>query len=416
MIAYERFELENGLRVIHHYEPGSAMCVLNTLYNVGARDEEPHKTGFAHLFEHLMFGGSANIPNFDGELQLAGGVNNAFTSNDITNYYNVLPVCNAETAFWLESDRMLQLDFSQKSLDVQKSVVIEEFKQRYLNQPYGNVWHLIRETAYTKHPYSWPTIGKEIKHIEDADLDYVKQFFNKYYNPSNAILCVSGGLNLEDTKKLVQKWFDPIPAGPINTNNYPKEPEQTEMRRISTTEKVPQDALYICFKMCDRLSPDYYATDVISDLLGQSESSYLHTELVKNQNIFTTISAYVLGSINEGLLVISGMPAKGVSLQEAEDKIWEKLDFFKSQFIDESKINRAINKIKTAHGFSMLDSLEKAMSLCFSENYGNIEMTNTTLSDYEKVHMNQVKELTQNILKKEKSTVLHYQAEQDDIK
>lgn len=411
MITYERFELENGLRVIHHYEPGSAMCVLNTLYNVGARDEESSKTGFAHLFEHLMFGGSANVPNFDGELQLAGGVNNAFTSNDITNYYNVLPVCNAETAFWLESDRMLQLDFSQKSLDVQKSVVIEEYKQRYLNQPYGNVWHLIREAAYKVHPYAWPTIGKEIKHIEEANLNDVKQFFHQFYNPSNAIVCVAGGLTLEKTKELVNKWFAPIPPGPKNINQYPIEPPQTEMRRISTQEKVPQDALYMCFKMCDRLSPDYYATDVISDLLGQSESSFLHTKLVKNSTVFTTISAYVLGSINDGLLVISGMPSKGVSLEEAEGKVWENLEYFKTGFLQEQKLKRAVNKIKTAHGFSMLDSLEKAMSLSFSENYGNIEMTNTTISDYEKVTLEQVTKVSKNILKKENSTILHYHAE-----
>ena len=412
MISYDKFVLDNGLRVIHHYEPDSSMCVLNTLYNVGARDEDPEKTGFAHLFEHLMFGGSINISNFDGELQLAGGVNNAFTSNDITNYYNVIPVCNAETAFWLESDRMLQLDFSQKSLDVQKSVVIEEYKQRYLNQPYGNIWHLIRKEAYKVHPYAWPTIGKEIKHIEDATLEYVKDFFNRFYNPSNAILCVAGGLSLEETKKLVNKWFAPIKAGPINKNIYPKEPEQKEMRRISVTEDVPKDSIYMCFKMCDRLHEDYYATDVLSDLLGQSESSFLHLELVKKEAIFTKTSAFVMGSTNDGLIVINGMPNDGISLEEAEQKIWEKLKYFKSNYLDNSKLKRAINKIKTSHGFSMIETLEKAMNLCFSENYGDIEITNNTIDEYEKIRFFKLNKLANSLLKKEKSTILHYYAKE----
>lgn len=408
MISYNRYVLDNGLTVIHHYEPGSSMCVLNTLYNVGARDEDPEKTGFAHLFEHLMFGGSKNIPNFDGELQLAGGVNNAFTSNDITNYYNVIPVCNAETAFWLESDRMLQLDFSQKSLDVQKNVVIEEYKQRYLNQPYGNVWHLIREVAYKKHPYAWPTIGKEIKHVEDATLEYVKDFFERFYNPSNAILCVAGGLDLEKTKKMVNKWFAPIPAGASNKNIYPAEPEQTEIRRISTVEEVPNDALYMCFKMCDRLDKNYYATDVLSEILGQSESSFLYEELVKKSPIFTKISAFVLGSIDDGLIVINGMPSEGIDIQDAEEKIWQKLEEFKNNFLDQTKLERVINKVKTVQGFSLLETLEKAMTLCFSENYGDIEMANNTMEKYEEVTLDQLKELASTLLKKEKSTVLHY--------
>ena len=321
MINFERFTLNNGLKVLVHQDKSTPIVAFNLLYNVGARDESEDQTGFAHLFEHLMFGGSENIPNFDEPLQRVGGNNNAFTSNDITNYYITIPKNNIETAFWLESDRMLKLAFTDKSLEVQRSVVIEEFKQNYLNQPYGDVWLLLRPLAYQVHPYKWATIGKEISHIENATMDDVKSFFYQHYLPNNAILSVAGDVEVEEIKSLCKKWFEDIPSGNVAKRNLPKEPKQTEPRRLKVERDVPANTIYKAYKMCNKKGADYYITDLLSDILSQGKSSRLYISLVKEQKLFSEISAYILGCFDDGLLVIDVNLRDGVSFEDAENSI-----------------------------------------------------------------------------------------------
>ncbi|OJX36863.1 MAG: peptidase M16 [Flavobacteriia bacterium 40-80] len=410
MIKYEKFQLPNGLTVIFHQDKTTPMAVVNTLYKVGARDEEYEKTGFAHLFEHLMFGGSVNIPDFDTPLQLAGGENNAFTSNDITNYYDVVPKQNIETALWLESDRMLSLAFTPKSLEVQRSVVIEEFKQRYLNQPYGDVWLMLRELAYKEHPYRWATIGREISHIEEATMEDVKAFFKKYYHPSNAILCVAGDFELTEVKQLVEKWYGDIPAGIPVVRQLPEEPEQQLYCERIVEQKVPSDAFYYAFKMCDRLSKDYYVTDVLSDLLGSDHSSRLYTKIKKEQKLVTSISAYITGSLDEGLLVISGKLAPEITFGQLDEALWNVLDEVKTQAVDKQELTRLKNKIKTSKAFQDKAILNRAMNLCYFELLGNTELINDELSYYDKITSDELRRVAGEILEKTQCSLLKIKA------
>ena len=325
MIQVNRYTLANGLRIVHNEDDSTQMVALNLSYDVGARDEDPSHTGFAHLFEHLMFGGSLHIPDYDTPVQNAGGENNAWTNNDITNYYITLPHQNVETGFWLESDRMFSLDFSPKSLEVQRQVVIEEFKQRNLNQPYGDASHLLRELAYESHPYRWPTIGKEIAHIAQATLEEVKDFFYRFYAPNNAILAVTGHIPFEETVRLAEKWFGPIPARKIPPRKLPAEKPQTAVRRRTVERKVPVDAIYMAFHMSNRMHPDYYVYDMITDILSNGRSSRFIQSLVQEQKLFTSIDAYISGSLDEGLLHVTGKPVEGVSLEQADEKPVEQL-------------------------------------------------------------------------------------------
>jgi zinc protease len=337
MITYQSHSLSNGLRVISHYDDSTPLAILNILYDVGAKDEDPEKTGFAHLFEHLMFGGSVNIPEYDTPLQMAGGENNAFTSNDITNYYNQLPASNIETAFWLESDRLLSLAFTPKSLEVQRSVVIEEFKQRYLNQPYGDVWHHLRELSYTQHPYQWPTIGKEVSHIEKARLEDVKSFFFKHYNPANAILVVAGNCKPEHVFALAEKWFGPIENRNVYVRNIAKEPIQTASRTKKINAKVPLNALYKTYPMSDRLSEGYIAADMLSDILSNGKSSRLYQRLVLEQKLFSSVDAYISGELDGGLFTIQGKLNKNVPFEKAELAIQAELDKIQQEKVTEAQ-------------------------------------------------------------------------------
>ncbi|MCD7817045.1 MAG: insulinase family protein, partial [Bacteroides sp.] len=352
MISVNRYSLPNGLRIVHHEDDSTQMVALNLLYKVGARDEDPEHTGFAHLFEHLMFGGSVHIPDYDTPVQNAGGENNAWTNNDITNYYITLPYQNVETGFWLESDRMLSLDFSPHSLEVQRQVVIEEFKQRNLNQPYGDTSHLIREMAYQDHPYRWPTIGKEISHIANATLEEVKAFFYRFYAPNNAILAVSGHISFEETIRLAEKWFGPIPAREVPVRNLPVEKPQTSIRRKTVTRNVPVDVLYMAFHMCNRLHPDYQVFDMLTDLLANGRSSRLIQSLVISQKTFTSIDAYISGSLDEGLLQITGKPAAGISLKEAEQAVWQELEKLKNIPINETELEKVKNRYESEQIFN----------------------------------------------------------------
>jgi len=417
MVNFERFKLANGLTVLVHEDHNTAMAVVNILYKVGARDESPNQTGFAHLFEHLMFGGSINIPSYDAPLQSVGGENNAFTSNDITNYYLTLPANNLETAFWLESDRMLSLAFSEKSLEVQRQVVIEEFKQRYLNQPYGDVWLKLRPLAYKEHPYQWATIGKEISHIEEAKMDDVKNFFKKYYNPTNAIMVVAGDVSFEEVKALSEKWFGDIPSGELVMRNLPVEPKQEESRREEVESEVPVDSIYIAFHGPDRLSEEYQTMDLISDILSRGSSSRLYRSLVKDTPIFSEINAYVMGSIDPNLFIVEGKPLPEVSIQYAEDAIWKQLSLLKEELIAEEELQKVKNKIESTLLFSELSILDKAMNLAYYEAVSKAEDYNEEVHKYLSVNASQVQKVANLLFTKENSSTLIYKAKGvEDVK
>lgn len=410
MISFQRFTLNNGLKVIVHEDSTTPMAVVNILYDVGARDEEPDKTGFAHLFEHLMFGGSVNIPSYDEPLQRVGGENNAFTSNDITNYYIQVPAVNLETAFWLESDRMLSLAFSQKSLEVQRSVVCEEFKQRYLNQPYGDVWLRLRPLAYKNHSYRWATIGEKLEHIENANIDDVKAFFQKFYNPSNAIMVVAGAVKAGEVKDLAEKWFGSIPSGIKAPRALPVEPVQTLERREDVKANVPLDALYMAFHMPSRTDETYYACDLISDILSRGNSSRLFRNLVKDKNLFSDVHAYLTASLDPGLFVIEGKPAEGVSLQEAEAAIWVELNSLKEHQIQAEELLKVKNKIESTMVFAEMSLLDKAMNLAYFELLGDAGRLNQETGRYFNVTSDDILNQANQIFKKENASVLYYLA------
>lgn len=412
MINYNISKLENGLTLIHHEDNNTNLCVSNLLYNVGARDENPDKTGFAHLFEHLMFGGSVNIPSFDTPLQRASGENNAFTSNDITNYYITLPSQNIETALWLESDRMLRLDFSEKSLNVQKGVVIEEFKQRYLNQPYGDAWLKLRPLAYEVHPYQWATIGKEISHIENATLEDVIAFFERFYNPSNAILCLAGNIDFKTSKDLTQKWFGDIPSGPINKNEYPQEPAPTKRKEKTIEAKVPQNGLYMAFQMVERTHPLYFGFDLLSDILSGTESSRFMNILVKEKAIFTHVHAYISGEIDKGLFIIDGKLKDGIDFEEAENAVMEILVDISLNGISKAELTKVKNKVITSNLFSKTSVLNKAMALCYAHLLGDIELVNTEIEALKSISEEEIKQICKDYLTTEYRSVLKYISKQ----
>lgn len=403
-----RATLENGLRLVHHEDASTQMVALNIVYDVGARDEHPDHTGFAHLFEHLMFGGSRHIPDYDTPLQLAGGENNAWTNNDITNYYLTVPKDNVETGFWLESDRMLGLDFSERSLEVQRDVVMEEFKQRCLNQPYGDMGHLLRPLAYKVHPYRWPTIGKELSHIAQATLDEVRTFFYRHYAPNNAVLAVTGNISWAETMRLTRKWFDDIPKREVPVRQLPQEPEQTEEHRLTIERPVPVDALFMAFHMCRRDEPDYYAFDILSDLLANGRSSRLNRRLVQERKLFSNIDAYISGSRDAGLLHISGRPSAGVTLEEAEDAVWAELDLLRQEIVDERELEKVKNKFESAHIFGNINYLNVATNLAWFELTGCAEDINLEVPNYRAVSVERLHEVSHRAFRRENGTVLQY--------
>ncbi len=410
MVSFERITLANGLKVLVHEDPTTPMAVVNILYDVGARDEHPDQTGFAHLFEHLMFGGSVNIPSYDEPLQRVGGENNAFTSNDITNYYITLPSVNLETAFWLESDRMLSLAFSEKSLEVQRNVVCEEFKQRYLNQPYGDVWLKLRPMAYKQHPYQWATIGKSLDHIENANIKDVKAFFNRHYNPSNAIMVVGGDVKLEEVKRLSEKWFGTIPAGHKLPRLLPKEDDQTDERKEIFQANVPLDALYKVFHMPARIEQGYYAADLISDILSRGNSSRLFRNLLKDRKLFSDINAYLTGSLDAGLFVVEGKPLPGVSMDVAEAAIWEELDRISTELVPDAELTKVKNKMESTMVFSEMSLLDKAMNLAYFELLGDANELNLETQKYLDVNSEEIRSQAKQIFRKENSSTLYYLA------
>ncbi|WP_018617587.1 M16 family metallopeptidase [Spirosoma luteum] len=408
MIHYEKFVLDNGLQVFVHEDASTPIAAVNILYNVGSRDEDPAQTGFAHLFEHLMFGGSKNIPSYDEPLQKVGGENNAFTSPDITNYYITLPAANLETAFWLESDRMLSLSFDPQVLDVQQKVVIEEFKQRYLNQPYGDIWLKLRPLAYQQHPYRWATIGKDISHIEEATLDDVKAFFFKYYLPNNAILVVAGNVTVEQVKQLCDKWFALIPAGDAYARQLPLEPVQTEARKLEMSANVPLNGLYKAYHMPGRFDAGFPAADLLGDMLGRSKSSRLYQQLLRDNPLFSSINAYITASIEPGLLVVQGKLNEGVSLEEADAAVEALLQEFIDQPVPEEELAKVKNQAEATLAFSEVELLNRAMNLAFAANAGDPDLVNKEAELIQAVTADDVQTMARQILRKDNCSTLYY--------
>ena len=408
MVNFERFTLSNGLRVIVHQDTSTPMAVVNVMYDVGARDEDPSQTGFAHLFEHLMFGGSVNIPVYDEPLQMAGGENNAYTTNDLTNYYIQLPAENLETAFWLESDRMLSLAFSENSLDVQRKVVSEEFKEHYLNKPYGDVWHKMRELAYQVHPYRWMTIGKELSHIENAQLQDVRNFFFKHYRPVNAILSVAGNVTTEQVRDLAEKWFGPIEAGEKYVRQLPEEPAQSAPRKLEVHASVPLDALYKCWHIYPRMDHRYYVSDLITELLSGGGSSRLFQSLVKEKRLFSNIECYHFGTSDAGLLTIEGKLVKGVKMEDAEAAINIELEKMKTEQVSAAELEKVKNKTESMIAFEDMSVMNRANSLAFYELLGDAALMNTELDRYQKVTVEDIQSLSGEIFREENCSTLWY--------
>jgi zinc protease len=410
MIHFKEFVLDNGLQVIVHEDPTVQIAVMNILYNVGSRDEQPHKTGFAHLFEHLMFGGSKNISSYDEPLQLVGGENNAFTNTDITNYYLTVPATNLETGFWLESDRMLSLSFDPKVLEVQRKVVIEEFKQRYLNQPYGDVWLKLRPLAYTTHPYQWATIGKEISHIENATMQDVKDFFFQNYVPSNAILVVAGNVTVDEVKALANKWFGPIPAGKRKERKLLMEPKQDKKRTLTVEAKVPADAFYKAWHMPGRFHEDYYAADLVSDILSRGQSSRLYQRLVKEKELFASISSFVMGTIDPGLMVVSGRLKPGVTFAQAETEVQAVLDDLIQNGATEEELTKVKNQAESTIEFGEVEVMNRAMNLAFAKLSGDANLVNEEIGMIERVSLTDIQRVARQIILEENSSTLYYKA------
>ena len=414
MIDFKKYTLENGLRVLIHKDASTPIVTINTVFDVGAKDEDESRTGFAHLFEHLMFGGSVNIPEFDAPLQNVGGQNNAFTSNDITNYYITLPKQNIETGLWLESDRMLSLAFTPESLEVQRSVVIEEFKQRYLNQPYGDVWLILRPLAYTTHPYKWATIGKELSHIEDAKMEDVRAFFFKHYTPQNAVISIAGDVDSDEVIALIEKWYGDIPAGNKYNRKLPKEPKQTEARFLEVKRNVPQNALYKAWHICDRMHPDYYAYDLLSDILSRGNSSRLYQQLVKEKDLFTEIGAYQMGSMENGLFIVSGKVKKGIEMDEANKAIEQCLSELTSELVDEKELTKVKNKVESTDTFGHINGLNKAMRIGYFELLGDANLANDEMKHYENVSTKDLQRITKESLIPSNCSTLYYISEKKD--
>jgi predicted Zn-dependent peptidase len=408
MIQFEKFQLDNGLKVLVHQDTSTPMAVVNVLYNVGAKDEDPNKTGFAHLFEHLMFGGSINIPVYDEPLQRAGGENNAYTTNDLTNYYCQIPAENIETAFWLESDRMLSLAFSKKSLEVQRKVVCEEFKEHYINKPYGDAWHKMRSLAYTQHPYRWMTIGASLAHVEDATIEDVKDFFFQFYRPNNAILVVTGNVQTEQVKQLAEKWFGPIEAGKAYVRNLPKEPVQEKSRTMDVRADVPLDMLMMTWHMGGRFDEGYHATDLITEVLGGGTSARLYEQLIKVKQIFSSIDCYHFGTVDPGLLVIEGKLVKGISMAVAEKAVLEEIEKIKNEILDAKEVQKVINKTESVICFEDMSIMNRAHSLAYYELLGDADLMNKELGMYQRVTPSMIQHTAQQIFQENNRNTLYY--------
>lgn len=408
MIQYQRFVLKNGLRLLVHEDRSTPTVALSLIYDVGSRDESPERTGFAHLFEHLMFGGSANAKDFDKPIQQAGGDSNAFTNNDMTNFYASVPAQNLETLLWLESDRMLALNINKRTLNVQRKVVIEEFKETTLNEPYGDVWHHLSAMAYKTHPYRWPVIGLEPQHIADAELDEVKDFYTTHYQPNNAILSITGNIDTEGVVSLVEKWFGDIPSTPKTARNLPQEAPKTSPERRVVEANVPLEALYIAFHAPSRTDPDYYAVDLLTDILASGNSSRLYRRLLKEQRLFTEIDCYQTGNLDTGLIIVEGKPAEGVTIEQAENAILAELDLLKTELVAEKELQKLKNRVESQQAFADAGIMSKAMNLCFYELIGQTDLINNEFDFYKAIQPTDIQRVAKKYLMPEAANILVY--------
>jgi zinc protease len=423
MIEFKRVVLENGLRVLVHEDNSTPVVAVNLLYDVGSRDENSERTGFAHLFEHLMFSGSKNAKEFDTFIQQAGGESNAFTNTDMTNFYATVPAENLETLLWLESDRMLALNINNKALNTQRKVVVEEFKETTLDEPYGDVWHHLSDMVYKKHPYRWPVIGLEPRHIEEATLTDVKDFYKKHYTPNNAIIVITGNLeksgNIELSRnpdsigtegviRKVEKWFGDIPKGDVPSRNLPKEPQQKKSVRKIVEANVPVEAFYLAFRSPDRLDKAYYATDLLTDILSSGSSSRFYRRLLKEKRLFSEIDCYLTGSIDPGIILIEGKNTEGVTLEAAEEAIWVELETLKQELVSETELQKLKNKIESQQAFGDAGALNKAMNLAYFELIGNANLINEEAGKYNVITVEDIQKAAQTMFRKENSSVLIY--------
>jgi len=400
--------LSNGLRILHCADSTSQLVTLGILYKVGARNESPEHTGFAHLFEHLMFGGTKNVPNFDRPLQMASGTSNAFTVNDYTFYHQTVPYQNVETSFWLESDRMESLAFSDESLEVQRKVVMEEFKQNYLNRPFGDFLHLMSSLCYKVHPYRWPTIGIELSHIENATMDEVKDFFFSYYAPNNAILSVSGNISFERVVELSEKWFGRIPAREIRKADIPQEPEQTEERRMTVYRPVPFEFLNLSFHIPSVRNADFVKSDMISDVLSLGKSSRVYRELVDGCKMFSAVDVSVLPRLDTGLLTFYCSLNPGVDLNEAEAALWQTIERLKADGPADDEMTMVKNNYVTEREYDIISVGDRARLMAYYEMLGDAEQVNSLCDNYCSVDGNALREECNRIMTREKANTLFY--------
>lgn len=408
MIRFERHTLANGMRVIVHPDEGTPMVTVNILYDAGSRDEEPDATGFAHLFEHLMFGGTPAVPLFDVPVMMAGGENNAFTNNDITNYYITLPANNLETALWLEADRMRGLDLNEERLSNQKSVVTEEFRQRYLNQPYGDLMLLLRPLAYHVHPYRWPTIGKDISHIEKADLVSARRFYDRFYNPSNAILSVAGRVNPDEVFALAEKWFGEIPGGGRHNRMLPAEPEQEKRRELTVNRKVPAAHLLMAFHTGERNSRDFYILDLMTDILAGCDSARFPSLLVREKELFSDADIYLSGDADPGLVIFSGRLRDGADIRQAEEAVTVELNRLTEESVTAAELDKARNRYESHQLMSYVSAANKAFNLAYHEVLGNADGINAEKEQYMSVTAREITEVSQKTFRTANSTVIYY--------
>jgi len=407
MIRYQRRILDNGLTVIVEQDKSTTLAAVNVLYKVGSRNEDPSKTGIAHLFEHLRFEGSTNAPDFDSPLQLAGGENNAFTNNDYTNYYDLVPAYNIETAMWLEADRMAHLMINQRSLDLQKKVVIEEYKEVCLNKPYGDNWHHLSALAYQKHPYQWPTIGLEISHIESIALQDIQSFYDEYYNPANAVLSVSGPLDVDEVFSLAHKWFGQIKGHQIVHPSYPQEDEQQESRHKKIVSDVPVPVFLAGCQMPGRAHGDYYACDLLTDILSNGKSSRLYTQLVREKKVLTSVDCYLSGSMDPGLILIEGKPYQ-TSVEESLDTVWQELSKIESTPPSSRELQKVKNKVLSSIAMHDISILNKAASLAYYEYIGLLDQINKQEELYSQVSIEDVVRVSQLYLQRHRASIVEY--------
>ena len=410
MITYQKYQLSNGLTVIANRDRTSRMAAVNLLYKVGARNESPTRTGLAHLFEHLMFRGTHLVPDFDTPVQMACGENNAFTNNDYTDFYITLPVANIETALWLESDRMMGLNLSAEAIEIEKRVVVEEFRQRYLNQPYGDQNMLLRDMVYTTHPYRWATIGLSPEHIEQATTEEIRDFYNRFYHPSNAILSVSADIDPKQVFQLAEKWFGCIKDTPYVVPTIEQEPQQLQARRLEVERDVPATTITIAFHMGNRLSRDFFLGDMTSDLLAGGDSARLYERLIKRKRLFASANAYISGDVDCGMFVFTGQLLPTTSEATAEEAIWEEIADLQAGNISEYEIEKVKNKFEANTLFGELNVMNKAMNLGYYEMIGDLPLINREVEIYRSLTAGDVADFSTRTFRKENSSTLIYRA------